>query len=501
MRFSMILEMVDRLSGPAKRAKAGVSGLRDAARGMGQQVRRAAGDLRRGERGLSDIARSGRRVAGVGLRRIFESAGAGARKLGRDLAALERRLKLTERAGFATGRGLRKLGGMAAGLMKTGVLAGGAAGAGAGAFALFDLFRDAGNVEQAQNDLAGFIGSVEDARRELDWVKNANVHAPIGALIEGYVKLRKAGIQPTEQSLRAIADEARASKMEFGALAEVFKQVRVGDYGGLQALGIGVSQKNGIATLTFLNKEGKRVSKMVKDSADEIERAVLGVFEGRSSGAADRYRSSMFGLIDGLRDRWNRFQLMIADAGIFDVVKKDLDALLAKIGEMAKNGELQRWAEKISERLKKAWEWGTAFVDKGDWDRAVQDFKDIAEAIGLVADAILTLKRMKDDFSWISNIGTINPIRGLRALNGLREGDQTGSSAATTQPRTPARLPVDNALSRKLTGKQSSFNIGGALKIDVKSSPDLAVRATPVATPGRSLPMEVRTGKTMRSAA
>lgn len=497
MRFSMILEMVDKFTGPAKRAKAGVSGLRASVRQMAGQIRGAAADVESGARSIDHFDRRARRLRQVALGRTFQAIGNDARKLGRDLFALERRLKLVERAGNATGRGLRKMGGMAAGLLKSGLFAGGAAVAGAGGFALFDLFSTAGQFEQAESQLSAFLGSARRARAELNWVKNADVGAPIGQLIEGYVTLRKAGIKPTEASLRTIADEARASKMEFGELAKTLKEVRGGDYGGLEALGITISKSKGIATLTFLDKEGKRVSRSVRDSADEMQDAITAVFEGRSSGAASRYRSTFFGLLDGMRDRWSRFQLMVADAGIFDMVKSDLDALLSKVEKMAGDGSLKKWAEDVSNRLEMAWKWGKEFVT-GNWDQVVQDMKDIAAAVGLIADGILALRDAANTIQGLS--GIVNPLQNPVLRAGVRQLTGQGQPAAPATPRAPARLPSDASPLRQFQ-KQSSLTIGGKSVVEITTAPGLAARVQSVSAKGSAVPLEVRTGRTMRSAA
>lgn len=496
MRFSMILEMVDRLSAPARRARGGVSGLRDSARALGQQMRATAGDLRRGERSLSDVARGARRVAAAGLRETFTRAGAGARRLGRDLLALERRLKLAERAGFAAGRGLRKLGGLAGGLMKNGLLAGGAAVAGAGSFALFDLFRTAGQFEQYQVMLEGLEGSSAAARKSMRWVQEFTQKTPyeIAEVMEAFVALKAYGIDPTNGSLTALGDASSGMSKPLMAAIEALADATTGEFERLKEFGIRASKEGNRVAFTF-RKNGKDIRRDADMTGSAIEEALVGIFNERFGGGMARQATTLFGIISNLKDMWTNFLLLIAEAGIFDVIKKDLQGFLANVTELAKNGELKKWAEEISDRLQKAWTWGKKFVEETDWGAVVQDLKDVADAVTTVADAIIWLKGIMPEGGFFS--GERRVIEGVKSLRGSLVPASPGPA-----PGTPAtRLPSDNNLMRRLQGKQTGPSIRGALKIDISSSRDLNVRATPVAGPGRALPLEVNTGRTMRSAA
>ncbi len=505
MRFSMILEMVDRLSGPARRARTGVRGIADQARAMGQSIRQAAGQVQRGERSLEHFARRARRLRQLALGRIFQAAGSSVRGLTRNLGSLITRLKLVERAGKAAGAGLRKLGGAGLGMLKNGLLAGGAAVAGAGGFALFDLFRTAGQFEQYQVMLEGLEGSSTAARKSMRWVQEFTATTPyeIAQVMEAFVALKAYGIDPMNGSLTALGDASSGMSKPLMQAVEALADATTGEFERLKEFGIRASKEGNRVSFTF-RKNGKDIRRDADMTGSAIEEALVAIMSDRFGGGMARQATTLFGIISNLKDMWTNFLLLVAEAGIFDMVKKDLQSVLENVTALAKSGELKKWAEDISDRLKKAWKWGKDFVETTDWDQVAQDFKDIAEAIGIVADAILELKRLKDDYSWIAQIGnsTINPLgTGMGLLNRLR-GSGKSEGRAKPEPGSPAtRLPSDNDFVRRLTGKQAVLDVGGALKIDISSSRDLNVRATPVAAPGRALPLEVRTGRTMRSAA
>lgn len=503
MRFSMILEMVDRLSAPARRARGGVRGLGDNIRQMGQRIRRSVSDVRSGERSLEHFARRARRLRQVALGRIFQAIGSSVRGLTRNLGSLISRLRLVERAGRAAGAGLRKLGGAGLGMLKNGLFAGGAAVAGAGAFALFDLFRTAGQFEQYQAMLEGTEGSVKAAKDSMAWVRKFAEKTPfeLADVMEAFIKLKGFGLDPTKGSLLALGEGAAGMSLPLVQAAEAMGDAVRNNFERLQEFAIGAEQAGDKVTFTYA-KNGKEIQVVAKKNAADIERTLAAIFNDRFAGGMERQSRTFFGLINNMKDKWAEFQVMIADAGIFDMVKKDLEGLLSRVNEMAKNGELKRWAEDISNGLQKAWSRGKQFVQQTDWKGVARDFRDIASAVKAVADAVLALKSlipenfMAGDMATLRWIGSIpDQLKGMRgSLAPKSPGPAPGSPAS--------RLPGDNDFLRRMLGKPTASaapQIGGALKIDISSAPGLSVRATPAPAPGRIFPLQVNTGRTMRS--
>ncbi|QDH35855.1 tape measure protein [Porphyrobacter sp. YT40] len=489
--------MVDRLSGPARRARAGIGGLANNVRQMGQRIRRAAGEFLRGERSLGSFARAARRAVTVGLTRMLRSAGQGARRLGRDLMGLVRRLRLVERAGAAAGRGLRKLGGAALGMMKTGLLAGGAAAVGAGGFALFDLFNTAGQFEQYQAMLEGTEGSVAAAQKSMAWVTKFAKETPyeLDQVMEAFVALKAYGIDPMDGTLKALGDAASGVSKPLGSAVEAIADAMTGEYERLKEFSIRAEKAGNRTTFSYV-KNGKTITRVAQGQGEAVREALVGIFNERFGGGMERQATTFFGIISNLKGAWSEFLLLVANAGIFDMVKRDLQRLYENVEKLAESGELKRWAEDISERLKEAWEWGKTFVMETDWQKVGSDLQTIASAVKTVADAIMELKRIKDSFGeWgaltVSPLGTV--AAGGRALLGGGE-----PARAPVPERAPGRVPSDNEFLRSLLGKPKSVDIGGTLKIDVNSSPGAAVRATPAAAPGSKLAMQVNTGRTMR---
>ncbi|WP_143738294.1 tape measure protein [Erythrobacter colymbi] len=469
---------------------------------MAQQVRGAAADVNNGTRSIEHFGRRASRLRQVALGRTFQAIGSTVRSLGRDLDGLVRRLRLVERGGKAAGAGLRKLGGLAGGALKNSIFGLGTAAVGAGVYSMFDLFRTAGQFEQYQVMLEGIEGSAAAARKSIKWVQEFTQKTPfeLDQVMEAFVALKAYGIDPMNGSLVALGDTSAGMSKPIMQAVEALADATTGEFERLKEFGIRASKEGDRVVFSF-RKNGKDIRREAKFTGSDIEKALVGIMNERFGGGMERQATTLFGIISNLKDMWTGFLLLIAQAGISDVVKKDLEGLLSRVNELAKSGELRKWAETISDRLQRAWKWGKDFVENTDWDQVAQDLRDIAEAVMAVADAVLWLKSVMPDGGFFSGeravlgwIGSIpDKIKGLR-------GSMVPSSPGPAPGTPAARLPSDSDLMRRITGKQAATQIGGALKIDITSAPGVSARATPVPAPGLPYPFDVRTGRTMRSA-
>ena len=412
-----------------------------------------------------------------------------------------RRLRLVERGGRAAGAGLRKIGGMGLGMLKNGLLAGGAAVAGGGAFALFDLFRTAGQFEQYQMMLEGTEGSVQAARKSMAWVTKFAETTPyeLAEVMEAFVALKAYGIDPMNGSLMALGDASAGMSKPLMDAVEAIADASTGEFERLKAFGIRASKEGNRVSFSF-RKNGKDIRREAEFTGAAIENSLVGIFNERFGGAMIRQSTTLFGIVANLRDAWSKFLLLIAEAGIFAMVKKDLEALLARVKTMAEDGTLKKWAEDISKGLQEAWSWGKKFVEETDWQAVGKGLATAVETLVKIVELLGRASAVADDIA-------TNGLVTQKTRRTLPEKPSDPWSGIFRFKSDPAPAPAARpAAARKLSGNLSrstdgALKVGGALRIDVSGSPGLAVRATPVSAPGTNLPMEVRTGKTMRSAA
>ncbi|UNU43632.1 hypothetical protein EAO27_13540 [Sphingopyxis sp. YF1] len=482
----MILEAVDRMSGPAKRAAAGAKELTKGARQLAREGSPAARAIDK----VSAAASRMRGRLGAGLTKVRQFAGRAGLK-GLELAA--------KGAGWAIGTVIGKA------LRLTAVVAQLAVGAAAiGAGSLFGgMIRIGSTFEELELRLARVSGSAADAKRELRWLVDQKLPVPIEQLGEAFVQARKAGIDTTIDSLRALVDEAIGSKKELVAVVDAVKSAKNGDLGALEPFDIQTTRKNGRVILQWLDKTGKRMTKNVRDNARDIERALVGIFGERSKGAAEDYGRTLKGMWARLTGWWQRFQLKIADAGIYDKLKEKMEAVLGWLDRRLEDGSIDRWANSVSKKLEEIANWLGQFTEK-DWAAFGADLWNIAKAVWSVA------KAFADAVNWASKlINTQDRIKENGATTVVDGGPLFRIRRANEAPpkapgKPPARLPRGPATpipQRMLPGNSRSTPIapqkvavGGTMEVKLTPPPGWSATPTRMSTANPAVPVVFRGG-------
>lgn len=500
LKYSFILEMVDKASGPAKRARASMERLTGGARRMGAQVSRMAGQVNRGERSLDHFQRRAQRMRRVALGRTFQAAGDSARRMGRGIDRAVAKLRLMERAGNGAKRGLAWMGSKAFNTAKYGLAGLAASGAAAGGYALWDMFSKAGKADEAEAELARFLGSAKAAKTEMEALKKGGHGVNINELLESYVALRKGGIEPTTDKIRAMADEARASKQEFRDIVDAVTSARSGGIAGLDALNISAAPSKGMMQLGYLDKEGKRVTRSIRDNADEIEAALLGIFSERSGGAAAAYGKTFNGVLERFKGHWAKFQHMVADAGIFDKVTGKFDEWATKLDGMAKDGRLQKWAERISYQLEKAWDWGVAFAERTDWGAVATG---IGAAVNVLVRIVELIGQATEKYAAYQKQVQIGQLRQIE--RGWFTADDQKKAAKQERMRLEGDGSANDRLSYRRNPKvgnaPAQAAVTGKVDLNVKVDGPGSARVRNVSTSDSGFALAVNTGRAMRSAA
>ena len=494
LKFSMLLQAVDRVTAPVKRIQASW-------KGMGGTIRNTARDIMTGSRSMDHFERRARRLRGLAMGRTFQALGDSARRASAYVTTLVGKLKLAERAG----RGLKGIAGWAGGTMASMAKWGGAAAAGGGIFALFDMFSTASKFEQFSIMLENMEGSASAAKRSFAWVKEFGQKTPyeLEQVMEAFVQLKAYGIDPMNGSLTAIGDAASGMSKPLMQGVEAIADAITGEYERLKEFGIRASKSGEKVTFTY-RKAGKDITRTVKATGTDIEKALTGIFSDRFGGMMVRQSQTMSGMISNLKDLWSNFLVTIADAGIFDFVKGKLQGLLNQINQWAQDGTLQQWAETISDKLKGAWEWAEKFTAEGGWSDLKTNIENVGNAIVTVAGAINSAANALGYFKDVNdglNEGN-GPVSRSKAIgdkwwrrwNGVPAPQSVPNPAAPTwSPRAPARSP-------KL-GAVNDNKVTGQINLKVEAAPGTSVRTASVESGNPRVPVKVNVGRVMAGAA
>lgn len=385
LKFSMVLEAVDRASAPSRRVKQSMSSLVQGARAWGQQVKKVSRDVESGTRSLQFYETRARRLRQVALGSFFRAASMSARQLSDNVRAAARNLNIMERAGKAARAGVGSLLSRGIGMAKWGI----AGAAGAAGLGLFDLFSTAGKFEQYRIAFKVAEGSADKAKAKLQWISKFATDTPyeLEQVIDAFRTLQSVGgVDPTDGALRIVGDTAAGTSKDLQQVAEAYSDAVNLQFERLLDLGLRATRQGDKVTFSY-KKNGQALSKTVKAESLAVKRALDEIWGSQFGGSTSAQSRSFFGIISNLKDQWNGFLLQIADAGIFDLLKSKLQGLLDKVNEMGANGELKEWAEQISASMEDVVNWVFS-LKKADFDHFKQELADVAKAAGAVASAI-----------------------------------------------------------------------------------------------------------------
>lgn len=372
LKLSLLLQAVDRISAPVRR-------IRDAVGKMGDGVERAA---RKVDRAGAPMSRLGTKAQALRakLLGVLVAANRAAGPNGLDLLG-----KASEKAGYAVGRLLGKMGGLALGMAKWT----GAAAAGATGFAIFDMFKTASQFEQFEIMLENMEGSAEKAQRSMDWVRKFAATTPyeLDQVMAAFVQLKAYGIDPTDGSLRALGDGAAGMNKDLMAAVEAMADAQTGEFERLKEFGIRARTEGDKVTFTYM-KNGKEISLQARKNAAELKTAITTIMSARFDGMMDRQSKTFAGMISNLKDQWTGFLNRVAEAGVFDRVKGRIEEVLARVNQMAADGRLQQWAERIGDKLERAFDWAWKFTTETDWQAVANGMQAIVSVLGSIITLI-----------------------------------------------------------------------------------------------------------------
>lgn len=492
LKFSMLLQATDRVTGPAKRIQQSMASL-------GRAARKLASDLRDPDRAYQRGYQLGSRLrAGLGhLASAFREVGrTAARYAGRaGLAAWNKGAELAGKGVVSLGK---KMGGLALGAAKWAA----AAAVGAAGFSVFNIFKTAAQFEQFSIMLENMEGSAAKARKAMAWVQDFAQTTPyeLDQVMEAYVQLKAYGIDPLDGSLRALGDASAGMSKPLMQSVEALADAVTGEFERLKEFGIRASAQGDKVKFTYM-RNGKEMTRTVRKNAADMKAAITGIFSERFGGMMDRQSRTFSGLISNLQDQWTRFQMMVADAGIFDMVKGKLGEWLAKISEMAKDGRLQAWAKSISDWLEKAWKIAVDFVENTDWAKVGRNLQTIADAAVILANAIV---RAANAMPALSDL--YKPFGLPRYFGRQIFGGDAPAAAGPTRPTSnvpfpkgPARVPP---LLAKPTGRRTAaqeVRVGGQAQLAISLAPGLSGKLNQV-KPAGDVPFSVALGRSMAGA-
>lgn len=280
--------------------------------------------------------------------------------------------------------------------------------------------------EKFRTVLETIEGSSAKAKASMDWVATFAAKTPyeLNGVTDAFVKLKAYGIDPQAGALRSAGDAAAAMGKPLEQAVEALADAMTGENERLKEFGI-TTEKTGDNIVYRWQQNGKAmVATAKKNSRDQIQAVIQGIWNSRYGGAMDKLSSTWDGMWSNLQDILTKFYKMIGDAGIFNELKGELAGVLSTLDQMAADGSLQAFAQTISDELVSAFRELKSWVMAVDWKAFWLDLKAFAGGVATVVSALGGLKGIA------IIIATVMGVQVLASIVGLTTGLITLAAAA-----------------------------------------------------------------------
>ena len=224
-------------------------------------------------------------------------------------------------------------------------------------------------------------GSNAKAQESFKWINDFAARTPLELqdVMNSFIKLKNFGLDPMDGTFQAIVDQASKMGGDLDmlngtvlALGQAWTKQKLQGEEALQLM------ERGVPVWDLLAKaSGRTTAELQKaSSAGKLGRSAIRALiieMGKASaGASEKQSKTWNGMISNLSDQWTRFTSMVMGAGVFDLLKNNLQKFLDTVNRMAADGTLQKWAESAGQKIA---EFGKGLMDFG---------KGLSEVFGMI---------------------------------------------------------------------------------------------------------------------
>ena len=242
--------------------------------------------------------------------------------------------------------------------------------------------------------VAGFIssmGGVSEARAQFEMLQQAarDTLQPFEALQSATMNLRKNGIQPSADTLKAFSQIAYGTGQSLDAVSQAFTGALNGRLKSLQQLGIVAKDQGSQLILTY-----KGVSTAVDKNAESLHDYFQTIGK-ENEGVLDYLQSGMTGAVNHIDNAWGDLVRAVAESGLGDLIStiiRDIASSMDEItGWITKNspyfksffeGVIEGW-KGIYGAVKSAVSSGIDLIS-GFFDDATEEEKDGLSNMGIL---------------------------------------------------------------------------------------------------------------------
>lgn len=225
------------------------------------------------------------------------------------------------------------------------------------------MIRTADEMERLGVSLKSVEGSAAGGEKALAWLREFNEKTPfqLNEITTAFIKAKNFGLDPYNGVLQAAADYTAKTAGTYQDLEGVITALgQAYTKGKLQAEEMNQLNERSVPAAQLLAKAmGKTTDEIIamatagKLGRNEIELLIKAMGED-AAGASEAMSKTFSGIWSNFLEELNRVELAVADAGIFDFIKGELQSVTSQIKAAAADGSLAAWARQVSDGLKVA---------------------------------------------------------------------------------------------------------------------------------------------------
>ncbi len=225
------------------------------------------------------------------------------------------------------------------------------------------MIRTADEMERLGVSLKSVEGSAAGGEKALAWLREFNEKTPfqLNEITTAFIKAKNFGLDPYNGVLQAAADYTAKTAGTYQDLEGVITALgQAYTKGKLQAEEMNQLNERSVPAAQLLAKAmGKTTDEIIamatagKLGRAEIELLIKAMGQD-AAGASEAMSKTFSGIWSNFLEELNRVELAVADAGIFDFIKGELQSVTSQIKAAAADGSLAAWARQVSDGLKVA---------------------------------------------------------------------------------------------------------------------------------------------------
>ncbi|WP_323944282.1 tape measure protein [Aeromonas hydrophila] len=322
---------------------------------------------------------------------------------------------------------------------------------------LMAMFKTGDQAERLDVQLKAVMGSIAGGKEASAWIQDFAKNTPLqlSEVTQVFVRLKAFGIDPMNGAMQGIVDQAYKLGGGFEevqgislALGQAWAKQKLQGEEILQLIERGVPVWQLLEQVTGKNTaELQKLSEAGKLGRDTIQ-ALMNEIAAQSSGAAANNMSLLSGLISNAQDNLAKFYRMVAENGALTWLKNQLASLNREFDQMAQDGRLQAWAQRLSD----------GFITMGETLKSlIQTLYEWRTALTVLAQAWVGLKI----------VGWIGDLRSLYAqFIALPTATATAAGGMTTAGTVAAGAAISvRALGAAVRGLLAAVTVEAIIQI------------------------------------